>query len=73
MSSSLCPLCQFNLEMNQDKIVKKYKEDVKLPILYFTQLMGLALGIPKEDLGFNAPSYPWITCGRNSATEEQDE
>ncbi len=49
---ALCPLCQFNLEMNQDKIVKKYKEDVKLPILYFTQLMGLALGIPKEDLGF---------------------
>ncbi len=49
---TLCPLCQFNLEMNQNKIVKKYKEDLKLPILYFTQLMGLALGIPKEDLGF---------------------
>lgn len=49
---ALCPLCQFNLEINQDKVVKRYKEDVKLPILYFTQLMGLALGIAKEDLGF---------------------
>lgn len=49
---TLCPLCQFNLELPQDKIVKKYKEDVRMPILYFTQLMGLALDIPKEDLGF---------------------
>ncbi len=50
---TLCPLCQFNLEMNQSKIVKKYHEDIKMPILYFTQLMGLALGIAKEDLGFS--------------------
>jgi heterodisulfide reductase subunit B len=50
---TLCPLCQFNLELLQDKIVKKYNEDVRMPILYFTQLMGLAMGIPKEDLGFN--------------------
>lgn len=50
---TLCPLCQFNLELLQDKIVKKYKEDVRIPILYFTQLMGLALDIPKEDLGFS--------------------
>ncbi|MGB2907418.1 MAG: CoB--CoM heterodisulfide reductase iron-sulfur subunit B family protein [Candidatus Aminicenantaceae bacterium] len=50
---TLCPLCQFNLEMNQKKIIKKYNEDIKLPILYFTQLMGLALGISREDLGFS--------------------
>ena len=50
---TICPLCQFNLEVNQDKIVKKYKEDIKMPILYFSQLMGLALGIAKEDLGFS--------------------
>jgi len=50
---TLCPLCQFNLEIPQNKIVAKYKEDVRIPILYFTQLLGLALGIPKEDLGFS--------------------
>jgi heterodisulfide reductase subunit B len=49
----VCPLCQFNMELIQDKIVKKYKEDIRIPILYFTQLIGLAMGIPKEDLGFN--------------------
>jgi len=50
---TICPLCQFNLEIIQDKIVKKYKEDIRMPILYFTQLMGLALGISKDDLGFS--------------------
>ncbi len=55
---TLCPLCQFNLEMNQNKIEKKYHEDLKMPILYFTQLMGLALGIAKEDLGFSRSVIP---------------
>jgi heterodisulfide reductase subunit B len=50
---TICPLCQFNLEILQSRIVHKYKEDIKMPILYFSQLMGLALGIPKEDLGFS--------------------
>lgn len=50
---TICPLCQFNLEILQDKIVKAYGEDVTMPVLYFSQLMGLAFGLPKEDLGFN--------------------
>jgi heterodisulfide reductase subunit B len=49
---TVCPLCQFNLELTQDKIVKKYKDDVRIPILYFSQLMGIAFEIPKEELGF---------------------
>lgn len=66
--STICPLCQFNLEALQDKIVKKYKDDIKMPILYFSQLMGLALGIPKEDLGFSRSIIPlrtlWEKIGR---------
>ncbi len=51
--STICPLCQFNLEILQDKMVKKYKDNVTMPILYFSQLIGLAMGLPKEDLGFS--------------------
>jgi len=51
--STICPLCQFNLEILQSKMVKKYKDDVTMPILFFSQLIGLAVGIPKEDLGFS--------------------
>ena len=36
---TLCPLCQFNLELYQDKIVKKYGEDIRMPIFYFTQIV----------------------------------
>lgn len=55
---TICPLCQFNLEILQGKIIRKYKDEVKIPILYFSQLMGLALGIPKEDLGFSRSIIP---------------
>lgn len=56
--ATLCPLCLFNLEITQNKVVKKYKEDVKVPILFFSQLLGLAMGIPKEDLGFSRSLIP---------------
>lgn len=49
---TLCPLCQFNLEILQDKMARDYGEDVTMPILYFSQLLGLAFGLAKEDLGF---------------------
>jgi heterodisulfide reductase subunit B len=46
-----CPLCQFNLECLQGKIGKKYHEDLKVPVLFFTQLIGLALGLGEKELG----------------------
>jgi heterodisulfide reductase subunit B len=39
--------------MTQDKIVQKHKDVSKIPVLYFSQLMGLALGVSKDDLGFS--------------------
>ncbi len=56
--TTLCPLCQFNLEITQNKMVRKYKDDVRMPVLFFTQLMGLAFGIPREDLGFSRSIIP---------------
>jgi heterodisulfide reductase subunit B2 len=53
-----CPLCQFNLECFQGKITRKFHEDVKMPVMYFTQLMGLALGIPSKELGLHKMLSP---------------
>jgi heterodisulfide reductase subunit B len=47
---TLCPLCQFNLDGYQDQIARKY-ERVDLPIVYFTQILGLAMGLPASELG----------------------
>ncbi len=45
-----CPLCAFNLDHRQKVTVQKYPEFKNMPILYFTQLMALALGCPEKDL-----------------------
>jgi heterodisulfide reductase subunit B len=52
--SVACPLCQANLDMRQNQINKKYGTDFKFPVLYITQLIGLALNIPTKDLGMNS-------------------
>jgi len=48
-----CPLCAFNLDHRQKETVRKYPEFKGLPVLYFTQLLALALGAPAEDLGLD--------------------
>jgi heterodisulfide reductase subunit B len=39
-----CPMCHANLDTRQDELEKEGGKDYELPILYFTELMGLALG-----------------------------
>jgi heterodisulfide reductase subunit B len=48
-----CPLCSTNLELRQSEIEKKYDVSYNLPILYITELIGLALGISPGKLGIN--------------------
>jgi len=43
-----CPLCQFNLETQQS--VTQHPSPI--PVVYFTQLLALALGAPEDKLGF---------------------
>ncbi|MFC1899639.1 CoB--CoM heterodisulfide reductase iron-sulfur subunit B family protein [Chloroflexota bacterium] len=45
-----CPMCQSNLDLQQKAIQEKYQEDLNLPIIYITQLVGLALGLSPEEL-----------------------
>lgn len=45
-----CPLCQANLDTRQKTVEARYKESMGLPIIYFTQLMGLAMGYSPEEL-----------------------
>ena len=48
-----CPLCHVNLDARQKQIEKEYKETFHLPIIYFTQLAGLAFGLNSEELGLD--------------------
>jgi heterodisulfide reductase subunit B len=46
-----CPLCQMNLEAYQKPVNKAFGTSYEMPVLYFTQLLGLALGCTEEELG----------------------
>ena len=48
--STICPLCQFNLDAFQDEASRKYGE-ISVPVVYFTQLLGLAFGFSPKELG----------------------
>lgn len=49
--ATACPLCQTNLECYQADVNRLCGTDFSMPIVYFTQLLGLALGVGVKRLG----------------------
>jgi len=58
--AAACPLCQLNLDMRQKEILAKYPDafapfgNRPLPVFYFTQLMGLAMGLGFKELSLRS-------------------
>jgi heterodisulfide reductase subunit B len=48
----MCPMCQLNLDGYQARVNKHFNTNFKLPIMYFTQMLGVAFGIELKKLGF---------------------
>jgi len=48
-----CPLCQTNLDAYQSRVNSKFKTHYNVPVLFVTQLIGLALDIDPASLGLN--------------------
>jgi len=46
-----CPMCQSNLDMRRGAINEYLGQKIDMPVLYATQVLGLALGIDKKSLG----------------------
>lgn len=53
-----CPLCEMNVEAYQSRVNKEYGTDFHIPVMYFTQLLGLALGISAKDLALDKQVVP---------------
>jgi heterodisulfide reductase subunit B len=51
--ATICPLCHMNIETYQGDVNKKFGTHFAIPALYFTQLMGLAFGYSRKELGIN--------------------
>ena len=54
-----CPLCQFNLECYQKEMSRRFGTPVNIPVLYFTQLMGIALGVSGQRLAMKRLFVPF--------------
>ena len=48
-----CPLCQMQLDMYEPEGREAVHSQAQVPILHLQQLVGLALGLTKEEVGFN--------------------
>ncbi|MDR1776933.1 MAG: CoB--CoM heterodisulfide reductase iron-sulfur subunit B family protein [Desulfovibrio sp.] len=48
-----CPLCQMNLDLRQKQAANSADARFNMPVLYFTQIMGLAFGLSGDDLGLD--------------------
>lgn len=49
---TICPMCHLNLDMFQGLANNHFGTNYNMPILYFTQVMGLAYGLSAELMGF---------------------
>jgi len=46
-----CPMCHSNLDMRRTDINKYWNADFKLPIMFVTQAIGLAIGLSAKEVG----------------------
>jgi heterodisulfide reductase subunit B len=49
--ATACPLCQFNLECMQDYMNGHFEKKTDIPVAFFSQLLGMAFGLPDAQLG----------------------
>lgn len=51
LMATVCPMCQMNVDAYQNEMNNYFGTDYHMPILFFTQLMGLAFGREPKELG----------------------
>jgi heterodisulfide reductase subunit B len=55
-----CPMCHSNLDMRRPDIEKYLKKQNKVPVIYITQAIGLAIGLDEKTLGLQRHFVPVI-------------
>lgn len=53
-----CPSCQNMFDVRQKSAAATTGAKLNMPVIYYTQLLGLAMGIPQEKLGLNLNRSP---------------
>ncbi|MDH3391253.1 MAG: CoB--CoM heterodisulfide reductase iron-sulfur subunit B family protein [Desulfobulbaceae bacterium] len=45
-----CPMCQMNMDSQQDNYCEKHGIEERLPVLFITELLGMSMGLSREEL-----------------------
>jgi heterodisulfide reductase subunit B2 len=65
-----CPMCHSNLDMRQKNIKSKFSDYKVIPVLYLSELIGLALGLDKKQLGIDTHFIEFDLPIKNNVQEE---
>jgi heterodisulfide reductase subunit B len=49
---TMCPMCQLNLDAYQGPTANHFHTSFNMPIVFFTQMLGIAFGLQPKQLGF---------------------
>lgn len=49
--ATICPFCHIQFDLNQLTVEEAYSEAYQIPVLHYTQLLGLAQGFSPDELG----------------------
>lgn len=64
-----CPMCHSNLDLRRAEINQRLERKTDIPVLYITQVIGLALGIPEKKLGLARHFVPVKFPANPTATQ----
>jgi heterodisulfide reductase subunit B len=53
-----CPMCHSNLDMRREAINRYLGEKIEIPVMYVSQVVGLAMGIDRKELGIQRHFVP---------------
>jgi len=56
--ATVCPMCHMNLDSYQDKVSQVMGKKFHIPVVFLPQLIGLAFGVPEEQLLFKRHMVP---------------
>jgi heterodisulfide reductase subunit B len=52
----VCPFCSLMFDANQKSIEAQSESTLNIPVLYLPQIIGLAMGLTRKELGLNLNS-----------------
>jgi heterodisulfide reductase subunit B len=50
---TFCPICHATYDVQQLDVFGESEREKQVPVLHYTQLLGLAMGVPEDRLGFD--------------------